>query len=85
MSEVYSIGIDLSQLQKALQMSLQIKNNLGPLGSGGGSQGGSNNKMLKNSNAFNKSIQQQKSKFKNTKQIIKWKPSEIKSNEIGCK
>ena len=32
MGEVYSIGIDLSQLQKALQMSLQIKNNLASLG-----------------------------------------------------
>ncbi|KLI17008.1 hypothetical protein SU45_06510 [Brachyspira hyodysenteriae] len=70
MSEVYSIGIDLSQLQKALQMSLQIKNNLGPLGSGGGSQGGSNNKMLKNSNAFNKSIQQQNQNLKTQNKLL---------------
>ena len=58
MGEVYSIGIDLSQLQKALQMSLQIKNNLASLG-GNSSKGqsGSNSQVQKSSSSFNNSIQ----------------------------
>ncbi|MEI0447185.1 hypothetical protein R4J03_09010 [Brachyspira intermedia] len=71
MGEVYSIGIDLSQLQKALQMSLQIKNNLGPLGSGGGSQSGSNNSQVqKSSNSFSNSIQQQNKGLKEQNKLL---------------
>ena len=73
-SEVYSIGIDLSQLQKALQMSLQIKNNLSALnkasGSQGKGQGGNNSQVQKSSNSFSNSIQQQNKGLKEQNKLL---------------
>lgn len=70
-SEVYSIGIDLSQLQKALQMSLQIKNNLASLGgSGSKGQGGNNSQVQKSSNSFSNSIQQQNKGLKEQNKLL---------------
>ncbi len=70
-SEVYSIGIDLSQLQKALQMSLQIKNNLASLG-GNSSKGqsGGNSQVQKSSSSFNNSIQQQNKGLKEQNKLL---------------
>ena len=70
-SEVYSIGIDLSQLQKALQMSLQIKNNLASLG-GNSSKGqsGGNSQVQKSSNSFSNSIQQQNKGLKEQNKLL---------------
>lgn len=74
MGEVYSIGIDLSQLQKALQMSLQIKNNLSALnkasGSQGKGQGGNNSQVQKSSNSFSNSIQQQNKDLKEQNKLL---------------
>ena len=74
MGEVYSIGIDLSQLQKALQMSLQIKNNLSALnkasGSQGKGQGGNNSQVQKSSNSFSNSIQQQNKGLKEQNKLL---------------
>ena len=72
MGEVYSIGFDLSQLQQALKMSNQIKNNLSFLGSSGGSKGqGSNNiQVQKSSNSFNNSIQQQNKSLKEQNKLL---------------
>lgn len=71
MGEVYSIGIDLSQLQKALQMSLQIKNNLASLG-GNSSKGqsGGNSQVQKSSSSFNNSIQQQNKGLKEQNKLL---------------
>ena len=56
MSELYSIGFDLSTLEKAVKMSLQIKNNLSGLKLDLNLKGLSNKNTKNNSSDFSKNI-----------------------------